>query len=109
MIGAVGVDTDGHKYVLAMREGAAENATISKDLPENMVVWDVNPAQKRLFVIDGSKAPYTAVNAVFGNQHPVQSCRAHRLRNVMEYLRKIKRLIGCDPQSIAPVARQEVA
>jgi NADPH2:quinone reductase len=31
----------------------------------------VNPEQKRLFVIDGSKALRAAINAIFGN-HPVQ-------------------------------------
>src|SRR5205823_2717272 len=49
------------------------------------VTRGVNPEQKRLFVIDGSKALRTAINAVFGN-HPVQRCRAHKLRNVMDYL-----------------------
>src|SRR6185503_8020301 len=88
MIGAVGVDGDGHKHVLAIREGATENATVVKELLEDMVARGVNPDQKRLFVIDGSKALRTAINAVFGSQHPVQRCRAHKLRNVMDHLPK---------------------
>jgi putative transposase len=32
MIGAVGVDAEGHKHVLAIREGATENATVVKEL-----------------------------------------------------------------------------
>jgi transposase-like protein len=86
MIGAVGVDADGHKHVLAIREGATENATVAKELLEDIVARGVNPEQKRLFVIDGSKALRSAINAVFGNQHPVQRCRAHKLRNVMDHL-----------------------
>ncbi len=86
MIGAVGVDVDGHKHVLAIREGATENATVVKELLEDLVTRGVNPDYKRLFVIDGSKALRTAINAVFGNQHPVQRCRAHKLRNVMDHL-----------------------
>ena len=86
MIGAVGVDVEGHKHVLAIREGATENATIVKELLEDLVARGVNPDHKRLFVIDGSKALRTAINAVFGNQHPVQRCRAHKLRNVMDHL-----------------------
>ncbi len=86
MIGAVGVDAEGHKHVLAIREGATENATVVKELLEDLVARGVNPDQKRLFVIDGSKALRTAINAVFGNQHPVQRCRAHKLRNVMDHL-----------------------
>jgi transposase-like protein len=88
MIGAVGVDAEGHKHVLAIREGATENATVVKELLEDLVARGVNPDQKRLFVIDGSKALRTAINAVFGSQHPVQRCRAHKLRNVMDHLPK---------------------
>ena len=86
MIGAVGVDAEGHKHVLAIREGASENATVAKELLEDLVARGVKPDQKRLFVIDGSKALRAAINAVFGTQHPVQRCRAHKLRNVMDHL-----------------------
>jgi transposase-like protein len=86
MIGAVGVDTEGHKHVLAIREGATENATVAKELLEDLVARGVNPEHKRLFVIDGSKALRAAINAVFGSQHPVQRCRAHKLRNVLDHL-----------------------
>jgi putative transposase len=86
MIGAVGVDAEGHKHVLAIREGATENATVAKELLEDLVSHGVKPDQKRLFVIDGSKALRAAINAVFGAQHPVQRCRAHKLRNVLDHL-----------------------
>jgi transposase-like protein len=88
MIGAVGVDVEGNKHVLAIREGATENATVVKELLEDLVARGVNPDQKRLFVIDGSKALRTAINAVFGNHQPVQRCRAHKLRNVLDHLPK---------------------
>ncbi len=61
---------------------------MAKELLEDLVARGVNPDQKRLFVIDGSKALRTAINAVFGDQHPVQRCRAHKLRNVMDHLPK---------------------
>ena len=88
MIGAIGVDVEGNKHVLAIREGATENATVTKELLEDLVARGVSPEQKRLFVIDGSKALRTAINAVFGSQQPVQRCRAHKLRNVMDHLPK---------------------
>ena len=88
MIGAVGVDLEGNKHVLAIREGATENATVVKELLEDLVARGVNPEQKRLFVIDGSKALRTAINAVFGIHQPVQRCRAHKLRNVLDHLPK---------------------
>jgi len=86
VIGAVGVDADGGKHVLAIHEGATENATVVKELLEDLVARGVDPKQKRLFVIDGSKALRAAINAVFGSRHPVQRCRKHKLRNVMEHL-----------------------
>ena len=88
MIGAVGVDTDGNKHVLAIREGATENATVAKELLEDLVTRGVKPEHKRLFVIDGSKALRTAINSVFGSHQPVQRCRAHKLRNILDHLPK---------------------
>jgi transposase-like protein len=86
MIGAVGVDTEGRKHVLGIREGATENATVVMELLQDIVARGVDPKQKRLFVIDGSKALRAAINAVFGAEQPVQRCRAHKLRNVLDHL-----------------------
>ena len=88
MIGAVGVDIEGHKHVLGIREGATENATVVTELLEDIVSRGVNAKRKMLFVIDGSKALRVAINAVFGAGQPVQRCRAHKLRNVLDYLPK---------------------
>ena len=88
MIGAVGVDSEGHKHVLGIREGATENSTVVTELLEDIVSRGVDPQRKRLFVIDGSKALRAAINAVFGSHQPVQRCRAHKLRNVLDYLPK---------------------
>jgi transposase-like protein len=86
MIGAVGVDTEGHKHVLGIREGATENATVVMELLQDIVARGVDPKQLRLFIIDGSKALRAAINAVFGAHQPVQRCRAHKLRNVLDHL-----------------------
>jgi len=80
---AVGVDAEGRKHVLALREGATENAEAAKDLLQQLVAQGVDPRRRRLFVIDGSKALRTAINAVFGAETPVQRCRNHKLRNVL--------------------------
>ena len=86
VIAAVGVDAEGHKHVLGIQEGATENAAAVQDLLEGLVRRGVQPAQKRLFVIDGSKALRAAIRAVFGAEQPVQRCRAHKLRNVLDRL-----------------------
>ncbi len=86
--GAVGVDVEGNKHVLGIREEATENSTVITALLEDIVARGVDPKRKMLFVIDGSKALRAAVNAVFGAHQPVQRCRAHKLRNVLDYLSK---------------------
>lgn len=83
VLAAVGVDVEGRKHVLAIREGATENAEAAKDLLQHLVAQGVDPARRRLFVIDGSKALRVAINAVFGAETPVQRCRNHKLRNVL--------------------------
>lgn len=88
MIGAVGVDIEGNKHVLGIREGATENSTVITALLEDIVARGVDAKRKMLFVIDGSKALRAAINAVFGAHQPVQRCRAHKLRNVLDYLPK---------------------
>ena len=60
---------------LAIKDGASENAAVATSLLEYLVARGVDPARRYLFVIDGSKALRTAINKVFGNQHPVQRCR----------------------------------
>lgn len=83
VLAAVGVDMEGRKHVLALREGATENTAAAKDLLQHLVEHGIDPARRRLFVIDGSKALRTAINAVFGAETPVQRCRNHKLRNVL--------------------------
>jgi len=86
VISAVGVDAHGHKHVLGIQPGATENAAAVEDLLTQLVARGVKPEAKRLFVIDGAKALRTAIHRVFGPQHPVQRCRNHKIRNVVERL-----------------------
>ena len=86
VIGAVGVDLEGHKRVLGIQEGATENGAACKDLLQNLVERGLDAEGQRLFVIDGSKALRSAINAVFGGKATVQRCRFHKMRNVVERL-----------------------
>ncbi|MBX3100869.1 MAG: IS256 family transposase [Salinibacterium sp.] len=88
VICAVGVDETGHKHVLGFREGATENAEVAVALLQDLVARGISPFQKRLFVIDGSKALRKAIEQVFGGQNPVQRCRNHKMRNVLGHLPK---------------------
>jgi len=93
VIAAVGVDIEGNKHVLGLREGATENATVVRELLADLVERGVKPAgseggQRRLFVIDGAKALRAAIDEMFGSHNPVQRCRNHKRRNVLDHLPK---------------------
>jgi len=88
VLAAVGVDEGGKKHVLGVREGASENAEVTRALLEDLVERGLDPTRRRLFVIDGSKALRKAIDQVFGPAHPVQRCRNHKLRNVVGHLPK---------------------
>lgn len=83
---ALGVDDQGQKHILGMREGASENAAVVKGLLEDLVERGIKPGVRRLFIIDGSKALRAGIDAVYGSDQPVQRCRIHKIRNVQGHL-----------------------
>jgi len=83
---ALGVDREGAKHVLGLREGASENAAVVKALLEDLAQRGITPGVQRLFIIDGSKALRAGIDAVFGADQPVQRCRIHKIRNVQDHL-----------------------
>ena len=83
---AVGVDAEGRKHVLGIREGASENQVVARGLLEDLVRRGLQTDRKYLFVVDGSKALRAAIDAVFGSQNPVPRCRHHKMENVMGHL-----------------------
>jgi transposase-like protein len=88
VLAAVGVDCQGNKHVLGLRQGASENAVVVQELLEDLVARGIRPGRRRLFVIDGSKALRQGIDAVYGSNNPVQRCRRHKERNVLGYLPK---------------------
>ena len=86
VIVAIGVDNKGYKHVLGLRDGASENATVCTALLEDLVERGVKPDRRRLFVIDGSKALRKAIDAVYGQENPVQRCRNHKRKNVLDHV-----------------------
>jgi transposase-like protein len=86
VIAAIGVDSKGYKHVLGLRDGASENATVCKALLADLVERGVKPGRRRLFVIDGSKALRAAIDAVYGTDNPVQRCRNHKRKNVLDHV-----------------------
>ena len=86
ILAALGVDDEGNKRVLGLREGASENAVVALGLLESLVERGLDPGRARLFVLDGSKALRKAVGQVFGSACLVQRCRNHKMRNVTGHL-----------------------
>ena len=88
VLAAVGVDCQGNKHVLGLRQGASENTVVVQELLADLVARGIRPGRRRRFVIDGSKALRQGIDAVYGSNNPVQRCRRHKERNVLGYLPK---------------------
>lgn len=86
MVGAIGVDLDGHKHLLGIAEGATENTSVVTALVAGLVERGLSADHGLLVVIDGAKALRRAIRDCFGDRAVVQRCQVHKLRNVTEKL-----------------------
>ena len=86
VISAVGMDRSGVKHVLGIQAGATENSASVKELLTGWRERGLPTDRKYLFVIDGAKALRSGVEQVFGSDQPVQRCRNHKMRNVLDEL-----------------------
>jgi transposase-like protein len=86
VLAAVGIDVDGAKHPLGLREGATENTAACKALLEDLIERGLNPSRAILVVIDGAKALRRAVLDTFGERALIQRCQAHKKRNVLDAL-----------------------
>jgi len=83
---ALGIDANGKKQVLGLREGDTENGHVAKALLRDLVERGLDPELARLFVIDGAKALRSAIRKIFGNRGAVQRCQLHKQRNILGHL-----------------------
>jgi putative transposase len=95
---ALGIDSEGGKHILGLREGSTENATVVKALLADLVERGLDPERVRLWVIDGAKALRRAIRDLFGETALVQRCQVHKLRNVLEHL----------PEHVRPSVRRAI-
>jgi len=86
ILSAVGVSVDGKKHILGIEPGATENAAAVKRLLTHLRDQGLPTDRKYLFVIDGAKALRAGIEEVFGAEQPVQRCRNHKVRNVLDEL-----------------------
>ena len=83
---ALGIDTEGKKQVLGLREGHTEHSRVVKALLRDLVERGLDPERARLFVIDGAKALTSAIHTVFGTLGAIQRCQLHKRRNILGHL-----------------------
>jgi hypothetical protein len=74
---ALGIDSEGKKQVLGLREGDTENSRVAKALLRDLLDRGLDPERARLFVIDGAKALSSAIRKIFGSQGVIQRCQIH--------------------------------
>lgn len=83
---ALGVDSQGHKHVLALREGTTEHATVCKALLAELRERGLDLERAVLFGIDGGTGLRKALRDTCGPTAIVQRCQVHKRRNVLEHL-----------------------
>ncbi len=86
MIGAVGIDVEGHKHPLGLIEGATENAATVQALVDDLIKRGLDPATPHLFIVDGAKALSAVLRRTFGADVPIQRCQIHKARNIIDRL-----------------------
>jgi len=86
LVAAIGIDGQGAKHVLAIAEGATENAATVQALLDNLTARGLDPEVPRLFIVDGAKALSKAVRQTFGVATAIQRCQVHKGRNIIERL-----------------------
>jgi transposase-like protein len=83
---ALGVDSDGKKHPLGIREGNTENTAVAKALLADLVERGFPTDRALVFVIDGSRALRQAIEKTFGARALIQRCSVHKRRNVLGHL-----------------------
>ena len=83
---ALGIDGEGKKQILGLREGHTEHSRVVKALLRDLVGRGLDADRARLFVIDGAKALTSAIRTVFGSLAAIQRCQLHKQRNILGHL-----------------------
>lgn len=84
MIITLGVDENGVKKALSMRQGGTENAGVITSMFDELKTRGLRNDRPILFVIDGSKAIHAAITQGFNNCF-IQRCREHKRRNIIDH------------------------
>src|SRR5260370_6235026 len=86
MIVALGINVDGRKTVLGLREGAKENIAVVSELLGDLAGRGLDFSVPRLYVLDGGKALAAAVRWHAGEAAMIQRCQVHKRGKVIDPL-----------------------
>jgi putative transposase len=86
MVAALGINKDGRKTILGLRQGATENATVVGELLGDLAERGLDFTATRLYLLDGGKALTAAVKTHAGEWALIQRCQVHKRRNVLDHL-----------------------
>lgn len=78
---AIGIDADGNKHVLGLREGSTEAKRVACSLLSELIDRGLEAQRMRLWVIDGGKALRKAIVETFGATALVHRCQEHKRRS----------------------------
>ncbi len=81
---ALGVDENGVKMALSMRQGGTENEEVIKSMFDDMEKRGLQKDRPILFIIDGSKAIHSAITKWFDRCF-IQRCCEYKKRNIIEH------------------------
>lgn len=90
IVSVIGLDQQGNKHILGLREGSTENKTVCRELLSSLVERGLDFSGGVLLVIDGGKGLRAAAKEIFGDLGLIQRCRCHKRRNVLDHLPKEK-------------------
>lgn len=82
----LGIDAQGNKHVLGLREGSTEATRVVTSLLSDLIDRGLDAQRMRLWAIDGGKALRKAIVQTFGATAMIQRCQEHKRRNVLEHL-----------------------
>ena len=74
---ALGIDTQGRKHILGLREGAVETAAVSTALLNDLMTRGLPTDRAVLFLLDGVVALRRAISDAYGSLGIVQRSQSH--------------------------------